>query len=243
MTLFRILVSLGAASWSWCGALGNPTGQAGVRSNFSRDVLRAGRWYPAGMSLLSVAGRIRRVVVECLHPDCTDRYELAVAVRDASLVVTHTSSRRLDLEFSENALRQGRGVLALEQTNDVHHEGDAARSWDAASRRAIVRLDDTTPPFLLSVTLADRALRDAVLEAPRFYDYLGPMAEPLRREGDEEVEMVVFGQKRRLRCERYVGAFDDVVCLVRDVAELEGLPLLARIVRDEEFQSRLLEIG
>jgi hypothetical protein len=195
------------------------------------------------MSLVSRAGRIRRVVVECLNADCTDRCELAVTVRGASLVVTHESSRRLDLEFSENALLRGRGVLALEQTNDVHHEGDAARSWDAARRHAIVRLEDTTPPFLLSVGLADRAAQDAVLEAPRFYDYLGPMAQALRRDGDEDVEIVVFGRERRVRCERYVGALDDKVCLVRDVAELDGLPLLVGIVRDEQFQNRLLEIG
>jgi hypothetical protein len=125
----------------------------------------------------------------------------------------------------------------MSQSNDVTHE----RPERVTSRPRTIALRDTTPPFFLSRTFAETAMKTGAIEGLRFWDVLGPMPR-LVRAGDETITIDVFGAPTELRAERYVTEDQcGELCLVRRIDEFRD-PVLLRVRRDDQFDVQLWAI-
>jgi hypothetical protein len=190
-------------------------------------------------------------VVRLESPDAVEvcRFDVVAAPSPTSLVfdVTEQSDalpERTRVSFTANALGDAHGVLTIAQTNDVHHEDDAERSWDGRVTRSL-GLDDTTPPFLPSRRLLGEATAG---EVDRLWFGASPAPMPrLVRDGETEVTVTVRGRATFLVAERYASrkeAWPDraELLLVRRVEGLGDVAVVVSVARDDEWRATLLSL-
>ena len=128
------------------------------------------------------------------------------------------------------------GVLTMSQANLVAEEtGPRRQTWYGQHTRR-VELDGTSPPFVLSRSLA-RAAGAGRIEGLRFGGDPLPMP-PLVSAGSAKVDVVIRGQLRSLDAERYattreVWPDSGELLLLRDLGDDRNVNVVGRLARGD----------
>lgn len=185
-------------------------------------------------------------VVACEDMDSADdyRFEVTRVARDGVTIRERIASDALpeviDFTFAARAFDDASGLLAITQTNDVTHEGDAShRSHDGEVRS--IKLVDTTPPFVLSRRLARMSALTGEIDGLKFFDFLGTL-DAMPRDGDVDREVMIRGKATKLRAERYRSESGSELLLVRNLAPFGEVNLVLGCTRDDNFAVTLKSI-